>query len=119
MAKTLNATEANLAAFKGRGGGKLIMYHGWDDPAISALNSVDLLPQGVVGVMGRDSVDAFCAGCTWRRDAALRRRPGDPILLGKRDLRQWRKTRDHSVQVAVEQWVEKGRGAVCDHRDEI
>jgi pimeloyl-ACP methyl ester carboxylesterase len=32
----LNATDPNLAAFKARGG-KLVMWHGWSDPALSAL----------------------------------------------------------------------------------
>jgi hypothetical protein len=32
----LNATDPNLSAFKARGG-KLVLYHGWSDPALSAL----------------------------------------------------------------------------------
>src|SRR5437660_5144387 len=39
-AQFLNATEPNLVAFKTRGG-KLILYHGWNDPAISALNTIN------------------------------------------------------------------------------
>src|ERR1700690_4281484 len=39
-ASALDAVDANLGPFKARGG-KLIMYHGWDDPAISALNTVN------------------------------------------------------------------------------
>jgi len=105
MAKTLNATEANLAAFKARGG-KLIMYHGWDDPAISALNSVDYY-HSVVGVMGRDSVDAF---------ARLYMAPGmqhcdggpGPDSFGQAGPSPMERDAGHSVQLAVEQWVEKG-----------
>ncbi|HKF46799.1 MAG TPA: tannase/feruloyl esterase family alpha/beta hydrolase [Terracidiphilus sp.] len=36
----LNQINPNLSAFK-RHGGKLIQYHGWNDPAISPLNSID------------------------------------------------------------------------------
>jgi len=38
-AQTLNATDPDLSLFAARGG-KLILYHGWNDPAISPLNTV-------------------------------------------------------------------------------
>ncbi|HET7213154.1 MAG TPA: tannase/feruloyl esterase family alpha/beta hydrolase, partial [Terriglobia bacterium] len=40
----LNATDPNLKRFQARGG-KLIIYHGWNDPAISALNSINYYQQ--------------------------------------------------------------------------
>jgi feruloyl esterase len=36
----LNATDPDLSAFKARGG-KLLLWHGWSDPALSALVSID------------------------------------------------------------------------------
>jgi len=46
----LNATDANLDAFKARGG-KLVMYHGWSDPALSALATTKYYEQ----VLARDA----------------------------------------------------------------
>jgi feruloyl esterase len=47
LAAVLNATDPDLRPFRARGG-KIVMYHGWNDPAISALNSVDYYESVVV-----------------------------------------------------------------------
>ena len=39
-ARFLNAADPDLRRFQARGG-KLILYHGWNDPAISALNTIN------------------------------------------------------------------------------
>jgi tannase/feruloyl esterase len=49
-AAILNATDPNLDAFKKRGG-KLLMWHGWSDPALTALGSIKYYEQ----VKARDS----------------------------------------------------------------
>ena len=46
----LNATDPNLDAFKARGG-KLVMWHGWSDPALSALATTKYYEQ----VQARDN----------------------------------------------------------------
>jgi len=40
LSKVIDATDPDLAAFKARGG-KLIQYHGWSDPGVSPLSSVN------------------------------------------------------------------------------
>jgi feruloyl esterase len=50
-----NATNPDLRAFKARGG-KLLLYHGWNDGLISAGNTVDYV-ESVVKEMGRGQDD--------------------------------------------------------------
>ena len=74
-AKTANALDAvdpNLTAFRARGG-KLILYHGWEDPAIPAMNTVDYY-QEVIAKLGRTNTDSFATALHASRGAALRRR---------------------------------------------
>ena len=57
LAPILNATNPNLSAFKAHGG-KLILYHGWNDAAIPPLNTIGYY-QSVVRAMGRSETDGF------------------------------------------------------------
>ena len=57
LAGVLNATDPDLARFQARGG-KLILYHGWNDPAIPAQGSIDYY-RSVVAKMGARIVDGF------------------------------------------------------------
>jgi hypothetical protein len=57
MAQHLNATDADLSAFQKRGG-KLIIYHGWSDAAIPAVNAIDYY-DSVLAKMGRSGAEAF------------------------------------------------------------
>jgi Tannase and feruloyl esterase len=56
-AAALNSIDPNLKAFKTRGG-KLIMYHGWNDPAIPALNTIGYF-QSVEKSMGKRDSESF------------------------------------------------------------
>jgi len=103
-AAALNATDVDLKPFQARGG-KLILYHGWDDPAISAINTVNYF-RSVVAKLGQHDVDSFVRlymvpGMQHCGDG-----PG-PDWFGQ----VGRLTSDdptHSVDAALEQWVEKG-----------
>lgn len=103
-ARTLDATDPNLKAFRERGG-KLVLYHGWNDPAISALNTIDYYDD-VVRAMGAAAAGSFvrlymapgiqhCAGGpgtgSFGQDGAI---PGTEPRS--------------SLQLALEEWVEKG-----------
>lgn len=56
-AQELNATDPDLSRFAARGG-KLILYHGWNDPAISPLNTVQYFEQ-VEAKMGDEKTSDF------------------------------------------------------------
>jgi hypothetical protein len=56
-ATDLDATNADLSRFKAHGG-KLIIYHGWNDPAISPWNSIAYY-QSVHKAMGEAEADSF------------------------------------------------------------
>ena len=56
-AAELDSTNADLTRFRARGG-KLILYHGWNDPAISPWNSIAYY-QTVQDAMGTKQADSF------------------------------------------------------------
>ena len=102
-AQYLNATDANLSAFKARGG-KLILYHGWNDPAISALNTI-IYYNDVVSKMGAAEVKAFARLYMVPGMQHCGGGPGaDSIGQGGAGAKDAR----HNVTLALEQWVEKG-----------
>ena len=56
LGKTLDAFDPNLDALRRRGG-KLILYHGWNDPSISPLNSIDYYERVLSHLRGGSSRD--------------------------------------------------------------
>jgi len=103
MAAILNAANPDLSAFQ-KHGGKLILFHGWNDAALPPQNTIDYY-NAVRSKMGASVADSFvrlymipnlqhcfggpgatyCGGLT----AAM----GDP---------------SHDLSAALERWVEKG-----------
>jgi feruloyl esterase len=102
LAKILNATDPNLTAFKARGG-KLILYHGWNDPAISALNTINYYTS-VVDRMGARQTDAFVKLYMVPGMQHCSGGPG-PDSFGENGPAENADPR-HDIQLALEQWVE-------------
>src|SRR5262245_42121814 len=57
VGKVLNAIDPNLRAYKARGG-RLIMYHGWNDQLITPLNTINYY-NSVSKTMGAKETDDF------------------------------------------------------------
>jgi feruloyl esterase len=103
-AQALDATDTDLTRFRARGG-KLILYHGWQDPAIPAVSTVDYY-DAVVRRMGKGTTDAFvrlymAPGMQHCGDG-----PG-PDAFGQAG--EWSSDDPgRSLRVALERWVEGG-----------
>jgi len=103
-ARPLNAVDADLRPFEARGG-KLIMYHGWNDPAIPALSTVNYY-DAVIAKIGQRDVDSFLRlymvpGMQHCDDGPGANSFGQVGRLNVDDPQR-------SVDAALEQWVEKG-----------
>jgi feruloyl esterase len=100
----LDAVNTDLTAFRSRGG-KLILYHGWNDPAIPAGNTVNYY-EDVISKMGRANADSF---------ARLYMVPGmqhcgggpGPGIFGF-SAAEPSNDPQHNVFVALQNWVERG-----------
>ena len=103
-ARTLDATDPNLKPFKDRGG-KLILYHGWNDPAISALNTIDYY-QAVVSTMPPGQVEPFLRLYMAPGVQHCEGGPG-PDSFGQGGARPAADPQ-HSLQLALERWVDGG-----------
>jgi hypothetical protein len=103
----LDAVNPDLTAFKARGG-KLILYHGWNDAAISALATIDYY-NSVAQTVGKQETDGFvrlfmvpgmqhCGGGPGPADFGQFGFSFNPALDDAA----------HNITQSLEDWVEKG-----------
>ena len=100
---TLNATDPDLSAFRGRGG-KLILFHGWSDPAIATENSIDYYESVLSNlgpVRGQSFIRLFLAPGMQHCENG----PG-PDSFGQNGFDQG--DPQHDLESALELWVEQG-----------
>lgn len=103
-AQSLDSINPDLSAFAKRGG-KLILYHGWNDPAISALNSIDYY-QHVTGTLGAEAAGRFVRLYMVPGMQHCTGGPG-PSLFGQfSELPQ--RDAEHSILLSLERWTETG-----------
>ena len=93
MGQRLNATNPNLKAFKDRGG-KLILFHGWNDPALAPTGTVDYY-ESLVAKMGQKDAESF---------SRLYMVPGMQHCGGGPGPNSF----NSAIKAALEQWVEQG-----------
>jgi feruloyl esterase len=101
----INSTSADLRAFEARGG-KLIMYHGWNDPRVNPRNSINYVERVVAqmssgrsnddGGEGNDALEGT------REFLRLFMAPGMGHCAGGPGLNTF------DTLTALEQWVERG-----------
>jgi hypothetical protein len=103
-ARALNATDPDLSRFASHGG-KLILYHGWNDPAIAPLNTVKYY-RAVQSAMTPQKVNSFVRLYMVPGMQHCSGGPG-PNRFGQLGTTTARGDK-YGVYDALEHWVEKG-----------
>ena len=100
----LDAVDPNMKPFEEHGG-KLIVYHGWNDAAISPLNAINYY-ESVVKTMGKKDADSFVRLYMVPGMQHCGGGPGTDVIgqLGVTPV----KDAQHNMYLALEEWVEKG-----------
>jgi feruloyl esterase len=104
FARSFNAVDPNLKAFKDRGG-KLLIYHGWSDAAIAPTNAIHYY-ESVQARMGKQAAAEFvqlymvpgmqhCGGGPGPNSFGT-----NPSMLPS--------DAQHSLTIALDHWVDKG-----------
>jgi len=102
MAGAMNATDPDLGAFRKRGG-KLILYHGWSDAAIPAVNTINYY-QSVVAKAGAAEAGKFVRLYMVPGMQHCGGGPG-PNAFGHVGAAPGDRT--HDIDAALEAWVEQ------------
>jgi hypothetical protein len=104
LAPVLNATDPNLKAFSARGG-KLILYHGWNDAALPPMNTVNYF-QSIVAKLGQRQTDSY---------VRLYMAPGVQHCFGGpgpdnfgQIVTRAQSDPQNDLTLALERWVEQG-----------
>ena len=103
-ARVVNTTDPDLRPFRAHGG-KAIIFHGWSDPAIPPLNSVDYYTS-VVTKMGQHETDSFLRLFMVPGMQHCEGGPG-PDTFGQESTAT-PEDPDHNIYMALERWVERG-----------
>jgi feruloyl esterase len=103
-AADLNSTDPDLSRFAARGG-KLIIYHGWNDPAIAPLNTISYY-QSVGKTMGAEKEASFVRLYMVPGMEHCANGPG-PSFFGQLGIPTAAQS-PFGVFTALEDWVEKG-----------
>ena len=99
----LDANDPDLRRFRARGG-KLMVYHGWQDPAIPAVSSIDYY-DSVVARLGRADTESFVR---LYLAPGIQHCFGGPGAGAFGQVGEWASEDPaHSLRLALEQWVEK------------
>jgi feruloyl esterase len=100
LGKTLDAFDADLTKFRQRGN-KLIMYHGWNDPSISPLNTIEYYKRVVAHLLKNGNWEE--AEAEAQRNVRLFMVPGMLHCSGGPGPSSF------DMLTALEEWVERGR----------
>ena len=117
----MDAVNPDLGAFRAHGG-KLILYHGWNDPAIPSTGTVDYYDE-VVERAGAQQADGFVR---LFMIPGLQHCGGGPGLNsfgeGWSGIDGKYADADHSITMALEKWVETGAApeqVIAAHVEEV
>lgn len=104
LGPVLNATDPNLKEFSARGG-KLILYHGWNDAALPPVNTINYF-QSVVAKLGQRQANNFMRLYMAPGVQHCFAGPG-PDNFGQM-VTSAQSDPQHDLTLALERWVEQG-----------